>query len=112
MHRIDFEPVRSVSRPDIAGTVFLDTGSLVVRRATFRLTRADQLNLSLRDLEVTTNYREIFPGVTVVGDVNAVQTVVLGATSRIMRTIRLTEKQRLIDYQFLGTKPGGPPQRD
>jgi hypothetical protein len=106
MHRVDFEPVRSLKRPDIEGTFLLDTASFVIRRATFRLTRANQVELSLRELTVTTNYSEILPGVTVIGDLSSVQTV--AASTGLAPPLRLVEKQRLIDYQFLGTKPGGP----
>lgn len=109
VHRIDFEPARSLKKPDIEGSVFLDTESFVVRRATFRLTRANQVDLLLREMQVTTNYREIFPGVTVVGDVISIQVHAGGFATRVMR---LTEMQRLMDYEFLGTKPGGPPTRD
>jgi hypothetical protein len=108
LHRIDFEPVRSLRRPDIEGSVYLDTGSFVVRRADFRLTRANQVDLALHEVLVTTNYREVFPGVTVIGDVSSVQVQGSGLASRIMR---LNEKQRLLDYEFLGTKPGGPQRR-
>jgi hypothetical protein len=103
-HRIDFRPVSGLRKPDIEGSVFLDTGSFVVRRAEFHLTRPEQVNLALRELEVTTNYREIFPGVTVVGDVVSVQ--MLKGSGVGGRMTRLTEKQRLLDFQFLGPKPG------
>jgi hypothetical protein len=103
-HRIDFFPVSSLKKPDIEGSVFLDTASFVVRRATFRMTRPEQFNLSLHDVQVTTNYREIFPGVTVIGDVLSVQMV--RGPNVGSKTLRLTEKQRLLDYKFLGAKPG------
>jgi hypothetical protein len=110
MHRVDFEPVRSIRTPDIEGSFFLDPTSFVVRRATLRLTHANQVDLSLRDVEVTTNYNEILPGVTVIGDLISVQNLSgVGIAAPILRS---TEKQRLIDYRFLGTKPGGPPQRE
>lgn len=103
-YRIDFRPVGALKKPDIEGSVFLDTSSLVVRRAIFHLTRSDQFNLSLRELHVTTNYREIFPGVTVVGDV--MSTRVVKGPGVGSRTTRLTENQRLLGFQFLGSKPG------
>ncbi|HUQ18043.1 MAG TPA: carboxypeptidase-like regulatory domain-containing protein [Gemmatimonadaceae bacterium] len=103
-YRIDFRPVSSLRKPDIEGSVFLDTASFVVRRAEFHLTRPEQFNLALRELQVTTNYREIFPGVTVVGDVVSIQ--MLKGSGVGGRVTRLTEKQRLLDFQFLGAKPG------
>ena len=103
-YRIDFRPVGALKKPDIEGSVFLDTSSLVVRRAIFQLTRPNQFNLSLQELHVTTNYREIFPGVSVVGDV--MSTRVVKGPGVGSRTIRLTENQRLLGFQFLGSKPG------
>ena len=103
-YRIDFQPVRSLRKPDVEGSVYLDTASFVVRRAVFRLTRPEQFNVSLRDVQFTTNYREIFPGVTVVGDVFSVQ--LLNGSNVATRTLRLTEKQRLLDFKFIGARPG------
>jgi hypothetical protein len=72
-HRIDFRPVQSVRTPDIEGSVFLDSRSYVIRRAIFRLTEGHQLTPPVQELEVTTTYREVFPGVTVIDAVESVQ---------------------------------------
>lgn len=101
-HRIDFSPTRSIRAADVEGSVFLDGNSFVIRRAVFRLTRPGSLSPPVRDLEATTRYREIFPGVTVADDVSSVQTVNAGFT----RTIRVTEVQHLLDYHFLNGQPG------
>jgi hypothetical protein len=104
-HRIDFKPGKSLSAPDIEGSVVLDAVSYVIRRAIFRLTRPDELNPPVRNLEVTTTYREIFPGVAVVGEVRSVQNVT-ATTSILSRTVRLTERQQLVDVRFLRGQPG------
>jgi hypothetical protein len=104
-HRIDFKPGKSLSAPDIEGSVILDGVSFVIRRAVFRLTRPDELDPPVRNLEVTTTYREIFPGVAVVGEVRSVQNVT--ATANLLsRTVRLTERQQLVDVRFLRGQPG------
>jgi CarboxypepD_reg-like domain len=103
-HRIDFKPTAKISEPDIEGSVYLDTESFVIRRAVFRLTRAAMLTPPVRSLEVTSSYREILPGVAVVQDVRAVQEVNRELFSS--RSIRLIERQRLVDFHFLQGQPG------
>jgi hypothetical protein len=104
-HRIDFRPEKTLTSPDIEGSVYLDVISFVIRRAIFRLTRPDDLVPPVRNLEVTTSYREIFPGVAVVGEVRSVQNVVATA-SILSKTVRLTERQQLVDVRFLKGQPG------
>lgn len=103
-HRIDFRPVQSLRVPDIEGSVFLDTQSFVIRRAIFRLTEGRQLNPPVQELEVTTSYREVFPGVTIIEKVQSVQRTTPESYS--LRTIRLTERQQLVDVRFLKGQPG------
>ncbi len=104
IHRIDFRPNKSLHAPDVEGSAFLDGDSFVIRRATFRITRPYQLRPPVTDLQVTTIYREILPGVTVIGDVRSEQSVRPQFSS--MRTVRLTERQRLLDVRFLKGLPG------
>jgi hypothetical protein len=103
-HRIDFKPVQSLRTPDIEGSVFLDTQSYVIRRAIFRLTEGRQLNPPVQELEVTTNFKEVFPGVTIIERVESVQRIT--PVSYSTATVRLTERQRLVDIRFLGGQPG------
>lgn len=103
-HRIDFKPVQSVRTPDIEGTVFLDSRSYVIRRAIFRLTEGRQLNPPVEELEVRTTFREVFPGVTVIETVESVQRIT--PQSYATQSVRLTERQRLVDVRFLHGQPG------
>lgn len=104
-HRIDFRPTADISGPDVEGSVFLDSDSFVIRRAVFRLTNPSLLDPPVNGLEITTIYREILPGVTVVGDVESIQTIPeSGAYSPGMK--RLTERLRLLDFRFLKSEPG------
>ncbi len=104
IHRIDFRPNKSLHAPDVEGSAFLDGDSFVIRRAIFRITRPYQLRPPVTDLQVTTIYREILPGVTVIGDVRSEQSVRPQFSS--LRTVRLTERQRLLDVRFLKGLPG------
>jgi hypothetical protein len=104
IHRIDFRPNKTLHAPDVEGSAFLDGDSFVIRRAIFRITRPYQLRPPVADLQVTTIYREILPGVTVIGDVRSEQSVRPEFLS--LRTVRLTERQRLLDVRFLKGLPG------
>jgi hypothetical protein len=108
-HRIDFKPIRTVHAADVEGSVFLDTATYVIRRAIFRMTRPGEVSAYLRQLNVTSNYREILPGVTVIGDIVSVQ--LLRAPNFAAQTSRMTEKQRLVDYRFVRGQPGESAQR-
>jgi hypothetical protein len=103
-HRIDFKPVQSVRTPDVEGSVFLDSRSYVIRRAIFRLTEGGQLNPPVEQLEVTTRFREVFPGVTVIDNVESVQRRTFESYS--LNAVRLTGRQKLVDIQFLQGQPG------
>jgi len=107
-YQIDFSPTKSVHAADVEGSAFLDRDSFVIRRAVFRLTNGGSLRPPVLELEVTTHYREIFRGVTVVRDVNAVQTV----GGQFAHPIRVREAQRLLDYHFLNGQPGDTLHRE
>ena len=107
-YRIDFSPMGSLHAADVEGSAFLDRNSFVIRRAVFRLTRGGSLRPPVLDLEVTTHYREIFPGVTVVRDVSAVQMV----GGQFARPIQVRESQRLLTFRFLKGQPGDTLHRE
>ncbi|MBA3343487.1 MAG: carboxypeptidase-like regulatory domain-containing protein [Gemmatimonadaceae bacterium] len=104
VHRVDFRPTAAIQDPDVEGSVFLDPASFVIRRAVFRLTRPDRVSPPVSGLEMTTTYREIFPGVTVVGEVNSGQRVSSRGISGM--TAFVTERQKLVDFRFLRGQPG------
>lgn len=107
-YQIDFSPTKSIHAADVEGSAFLDRDSFVIRRAVFRLTNGGSLRPPVLELEVTTHYREIFSGVTVVRDVAAVQTV----GGQFSRPIRVREAQRLLDFHFLRGQPGDTLHRE
>jgi len=104
MVRVDFTPTPTLKAPDVEGSVFLDAASFVIKRAIFRLTRPDKLKPPVLNLEVTTTFREIFPGVAVVDEVRSVQTVrTLGYSTG---TRDVAERQHLLGFKFLSAQPG------
>ena len=67
--RIDFRPADSIRAPDVAGSIYLDSASLIIRKAVFRLVNARALHLSALGLTVTTTYRQIARLVPVIDSV-------------------------------------------
>lgn len=100
---IGFEPTRDVTTPDVIGSVMLDTGTLQVVRATFVLTRYDEITPPVGRLEVTTTYHELFPGVTLFSDISSIETYARDRPTDAFE--RHTEHQRLIGVKFIGRSP-------
>jgi hypothetical protein len=65
--RIDFRPADRIKTPDVDGSIYLDAKRFMVRRATFRLTKPQQLTPPIISLEVTTTFEEIVPLVPIFG---------------------------------------------
>src|SRR5512138_1843452 len=97
VHRIDFEPIPSLNTPDVRGTAYLDADSFIIRRAVFSLEKGQLLDPPVIAMEVTTTYREIFPGLALMDFIRGVQQIARGYGSRGQRI----EEQRLIDVHFV-----------
>ena len=101
-HRIDFKPLPGVKEPDVRGSAWLDANSFIIRRAFFSLENGDLLDPPVIGLDVTTTYKEIFPGLAINDLIRGVQQVARGMGSRGDRV----EEQRLIAVHFLNRMPG------
>jgi hypothetical protein len=111
---IDFRPAEVIREPDVAGSIYLDSASLMVRRAVFKLTNAGSAQPPLAGLTVTTTYREIVPLVPLIDSVVTRQE--LAATSEVVpgtggfRMVdrgALIEDSHLMYYGFEKDAPGG-----
>jgi hypothetical protein len=71
--QIDFRPIPRLTTPDVAGSVFLDAHTYVVRRATFDLTKPGDLQPPVVGLTVTTTFDEVVPLVPILGATRAVR---------------------------------------
>jgi hypothetical protein len=95
--RIDFAPARALHDTDVAGSVYLDAARMVVRRASFWLTRPERLLPAVHSYRVDVWYREVLPLVAIEDSVHVVQTwgsVVTGGEHTS------TEAQRVIGYRL------------
>ena len=102
-HRIDFLSDSTLLKPDVEGSIFLDSATFLIRRAQFRLTRGGAVRPPILGMEVTTTYREILPNVALFDEIHSMQPI--AATARNGR-IEFREVQKLLSYRFLY---GGPP---
>lgn len=114
--RIDFRPADSIHAPDVGGSIYLDSASLVIRRAVFRLQNAQSLHLSLLGLTVTTTYRQVVTLVPVIDSMVTDEPLV--PVNRVARTeglegdnVRAIERTQienayLLSYEFEGRRLG------
>jgi hypothetical protein len=104
-HRIDFSPDSSLIKPDVEGSIFLDSATYMIRRAQFRLTRGGTVKPAILGMEVTTTYKEILPNVPLFDEIKSIQPLpspVRGGKPREFR-----ERQKLLTYRFLLAGPPG-----
>jgi hypothetical protein len=118
--RIDFRPADTIARPDVKGSIYLDSARLIVRRAVFRMTKPEAANTPILGLTVTATYREVAPLIPVVDSVITDQPMPsLSQTfSHELRRRTAIEEAYLLDYAFEPRASDGaplgvvPPARD
>jgi hypothetical protein len=103
--RVDFLAAERLGVPDVAGSAWLDSATYVLRQLTFRLTRPERAVKSLKTLEVTVAFGELFPSVTV--PVHIVATSEARTQSR--HPVTEHQEQRLLRVNFLHGVPGSQP---
>jgi hypothetical protein len=109
--RIDFRPADTIARPDVKGSIYLDSARLIVRRAVFRMTKPEAAKSQILGLSVTATYREVAPLIPVVDSLITDQPMPPRAQSYSAGLIRRTaiEEARLLDYVFESRAADGPP---
>ena len=109
--RIDFRPQESIALPDVAGSIYLDSARLIVRRAVFRMTKPEAANVPILGLTVTATYREVAPLIPVVDSLITDQPMPARTQSFSSALIHRTaiEQARLLDYVFEPRAADGPP---
>jgi hypothetical protein len=103
--RVDFLAAERLRVPDVAGSAWLDSATYVLRQLTFRLTRPERAVQSLKTLEVTVTFGELFPSVTVPVHVVARSE----ARTRSRHAVTEHQEQRLLRVNFLHGVPGSQP---
>jgi hypothetical protein len=104
-HRIDFSPDSALLKPDVEGSIYLDSATYMIRRAQFRLTRGGTVRPAILGMEVTTRYKEILPNVPLFDEIKSVQPLASPVPGGKPREFR--ETQKLLTYRFLYNGPPG-----
>ena len=102
---MDFLAADRLRAPDVSGSAWLDSGTYELRQLTFRLTRPDRAVGSLKALEVTVAFGQLFPSVTVPVHIAATS----DAKTRSRHPLTGHEEQRLLRVDFLKGGPGSQP---
>jgi hypothetical protein len=101
--RIDFLAAAKIKTSDFDGSIFLDTATYQIRRSVLRLRPLPSIN-GMTGMEVTTEFAEILPSIPVIAKVSSTQT--FETRVRGVRYPTMFDEQRLIEFAFLGPKPG------
>lgn len=99
--RVDFLAAERLRSPDVAGSAWLDSDTYQLRRLIFRLTRAERAATSLRTLEATVEFGELFPSLTV-----PVHIAAQSEARNRRRPVTGHEFHRLLRVDFLTGQPG------
>jgi hypothetical protein len=97
--RIDFLAAERLRRPDVEGTAWLDSATFALRQLTLRLTRPERAVRGIRSVEVTVQFGDVLPALSVPSHVVSVTTL----TGRGGRRL---EEQRFLRLEFLRGAPG------
>jgi len=100
--RVDLVAHERIKDPDVDGSIYLDPASYQIRRTVLTLTKPLKA-ANLDAMEVTTDFREVLPTVSIIGHVYGSQTLRPNAKRQYDEAF---EEQMLIKVEFLGAMPG------
>jgi hypothetical protein len=113
--RVDFEPTRSVTGPDVRGSLYLDTLSYQIVRSTMNLELPSAVKAGdIWNVQVATWFREVLPSLPAIDHICQRTTARPADGAGITRGANAaTEVQRLLALQFANGPPadfvwGGP----
>jgi hypothetical protein len=102
---IDFRAADRIRTPDVHGSIWLDAGSFQIRSAELALSRMPGGARGLKELRVTTVFREIQRAIPAFSEIHAVRTFTPSGSMGDPRSA--TEDQQLLDFAWLRGAPGG-----
>ena len=101
--RIDFRADVQIRKPDVNGAIFLDAQTYQIRRADLELTKLPPEVREVTAVHVTTHFREIWPSIVVIHEVNGIN------SRRHLRLpwsiVAITEDQRMMHFEWLHDDP-------
>ena len=101
--RMEFEPVSSLKGPDVAGTIRLRTSDYQLVQLQFRLVNLPPRS-DVESVNVTTDFREIAPGLVIIGHVDSrIRWATNVGTAVVRRAPRTGEIQEMVGLQWQGS---------
>lgn len=101
--RVDVVAFDSLRGPDVNGSFLLNPETFQIRRSILQLSQRPRNVPALLDMEVTTDFFEVLPSISIVSHVNSVQRMDPERRSPYVETY---EEHRTTSFRFLGRKPG------
>ncbi len=102
--RVDFQSAASITNADVDGSMYLDPVTFQIRRSVVRLSRRPRQLPQIDSLEVTTDFDEVYPSLSVI---TAMQSRTRFYTPRQPTAARATvERQHLVSLVFRSARPG------
>lgn len=102
--RLDAVAASYLKSYDVSGSIYLDPLTFQIRRTVLQLTMPMGAFGLVQDFEMTTEFREILPSISVIYRLNATQR--FNARAKSLEYDEAYEFQQLRGYQFLKAKPG------
>lgn len=103
-YRVDFGPLPEIDGPEVAGQLYLDSASYVLKKAIYRFENLPK-GLHFSDVNVEVEYQEVAPGLVIPRTLRVSQKLEQ-VRFRGTSVHEYTEEYRLLDYTFVGLAPG------
>ena len=101
--RVDVIAADKLKTPDVDGAIYIDPQTFQVRRTVLSLSKQPRQFPDLQSMEISTDFREVMPTISVIGHVIGTQVIKPEAHSHLSE---MYETQELIGVTFLKTIPG------
>ncbi len=103
--QVDFQAAASITAPDVDGSMYLDPATFQIRSSVVRLSRQPRQFPQIDSLEVTTDFDEVRPSLSVITSIRSRTRV--NTPGRSIAARATIEFQRLVALTFRAEPPGG-----
>jgi hypothetical protein len=106
--RVDFEPTRRISTPDVSGSLYFTRSGYAIVRSTLLAERPVTSSSGMQTLHVRveTMFTEFLPGMPMIEYVES--TTATSSSRSGQRPALASETQRLLSFEFVDRAPGEP----
>jgi hypothetical protein len=106
--RVDFQPTRAITTPDVRGSLYLDTLTYQIRKSRLITERRSPQAPATDTWHVTVDtwFSEFLPGIPVIDEIASVTTLTSTVRSREHRDRAATEHHRRLSLRFTRSMPG------